>query len=327
VWTTQVASGAGASQPTQTNLMLHLRSFTAGASAQLEVEPTATGGRARLRATNLPPPGTVAPGAKVYLVWATGGRVVRLGELRRNARGSAALEFAHPASFQRYSLIVTAEENARTDHPGGAPVFSTRANEVTAVFPAPADLRPRKTEPPARTTESPTRTTESPARTTDAPPARLPSPRAVVRTSRGGPTNGDFFAEVEEALRTDASARDIRLVGTRLAPRARGQARVAATGGSAYVRTRLRRVPAPARLGADRYVLWALTAEGRSLYLGSLPRRGLNGTDSYVRAGGVAGAEQFDLLVTAESGRRVRGVRRVLATPRRQRVYRSRRAR
>jgi hypothetical protein len=304
VWAAHARAGAGATLPAQANLMLRLRSFTAGASARLEIEPTTAGGRARLLATNLPPPATVAPGAKVYLVWATGGRVVRLGELRRDARGNAALEFAHPAPFDRYSLIVTAEQNARAEHPGGAPVFSTRANEVTAVFPAPTVTRPRNAEQPARTTE-----------------ARV---RPVVRTGRTATAAGDFFTEVEDALRTGAGARDLSLVGTRLAPRARGRARVAAAESSAYARTRLRRVPPPERLGADRYVLWALTSEGRALYLGSLPRVGLNGTESYVRGGPVGADEQFDLLVTAETGRRVRGVRRVLATPRRQRVYRRR---
>src|SRR5205085_4358529 len=61
------------------NLMLHLRSFVPGAAAQLEIEPTTTGGRVRLTATNLPPPNKLAPNAHVYLIWATGGRIVLLG--------------------------------------------------------------------------------------------------------------------------------------------------------------------------------------------------------------------------------------------------------
>jgi hypothetical protein len=129
----------------QTNLMLRLRSFAAGASARLEIEPSAAGGRARLTASSLPPPSAVAPRARVYLVWATGGRILRLGELRRDARGNAALEFAHPSAFERYSLIVTAEESARVDHPGGAPVFSTHAGEVEPVFPPPVAVRPSRT--------------------------------------------------------------------------------------------------------------------------------------------------------------------------------------
>src|SRR2546423_739873 len=67
------AGGAGASLPPQANMMLRLRSFAAGAQARLEIAPTATGGRVRLIATNLPPPNQIAPRARVYLVWATGG--------------------------------------------------------------------------------------------------------------------------------------------------------------------------------------------------------------------------------------------------------------
>src|SRR5205085_2014148 len=217
----------------------------------------------------------------------------------RDARGNAALEFAHPASFQHYSLIVTAEESAQTDHPGGAPVFSTRAGEVHALFPTPAGAHPTDRD------------------------AHVNIARPVVRARRvtGAATNGDFYASVDETLTNTTSARDITLVGTRRAARhARGQARVAATDGTAYVRALFRRVPPPARFGANRYVLWATTPEGRSHYLGSLPRRHLNNTDTYIRTGGVD-AEQFDLLVTAERGRRVRGTRRVLATVRSQRIY------
>jgi hypothetical protein len=300
VFTVQASDDeSNATQPA--NLMLQLRSFAAGAAARLEIEPTTTGGRARLVATNLPPPNKLAPNARVYLVWATGGRILRLGELHRDARGNAALEFAHPASFQRYSLIVTAEQSTQTDHPGGAPVFSTRANEVPALFPT-TNLRPRNTELTARANTM----------------------RPVVRARRvtSVAASGDFYTSVDEALTTAPNARDITLVGTRRAARhARGQARVGATDGTAYVRALFRRVPPPARFGANRYVLWATTPEGRSHYLGRLPRHHLNNTDTYVRAGGMD-ANQFDLLVTAERGRRVRGTRRVLATVRAQRVYR-----
>ena len=301
VFTAQAGSGAAETATTQpANLMLQLRSFAAGATARLEIEPTTTGGRVRLTATNLPPPNKLAPNARVYLVWATGGRILRLGELRRDARGNAALEFAHPTSFQRYSLIVTAEEHAQTDHPGGAPVFSTRAGEVHALF-ATSSVRPR----------------------TDDRDAHVNVTRPVVRARRvtSVAANGDFYASIDEALRSATNARDITLVGTRRATRhARGQARVGATDGMAYVRALFQRVPPPARFGANRYVLWATTPEGRSHYLGSLPRRGLNNTNTYVRATGVDAA-QFDLLVTAERGRRVRGTRRVLATVKAQRVY------
>ena len=115
--------GANLSAARQANMMLRLRSFAAGATARLEIKPTAGGGRVRLTATNLPPPSALAPTARVYLVWAVGGRSLRLGELRRDARGRATLEFAHPSAFERYSLIVTAEQSAGADHPGGTPVL------------------------------------------------------------------------------------------------------------------------------------------------------------------------------------------------------------
>jgi hypothetical protein len=303
------AGGAGASLPQQANMMLRLRSFAAGAQARLEIAPTAAGGRVRLVATNLPPPGQIAPRARVYLVWATGGRIVRLGELRRDGHGNAQLEFTHPASLTRYSLIVTAEESTQADHPGGAPVFSTRANEVTALFPAPAIVRPRNAD--ATNTNS------------SAPPL-TPTAQPVVRARYAAQSAVavDFYAGIDAALERDADARDITLVGVRRAARrARGYARVTAEEGTAYVRARFRRVPPPARFGASRYVLWATTPAGQSRYLGSLPRQGLNSAETYVRAGDV-NAEQFDLLVTAERGRRVRGTRRVLATIRAQRVYR-----
>ncbi len=319
-WATDgtAAGGSGASSGAlqQAHMLLPLRSFASGAAARLEIEPTAGGGRVRLTASNLPPPGSVAPRARVYLVWATGGRIMRLGELRRDARGSAMLEFAHPTGFDRYSLIVTAEQTAQADHPGGAPVFSTRANEVAALFPAPAVVRPRNTAPPVRATMPPAAYTPAPA-------------RPIVRARRVATSTvaADFYAGIDETLATDAGARELTLVGVRRSVRrARGFARVTAAAGTAYVRARFQRVPPPARFGANRYVLWATTPTGSAHYLGSLPRTGLNSADTYVRAVGVD-AEQFDLLVTAERGRSVRGTRRVLATVRPQRVYQSGRPR
>jgi hypothetical protein len=313
------AGGASASLPPQANMMLRLRSFAAGAQASLEIAPTAAGGRVRLVATNLPPPNVVAPRARIYLVWATGGRIVRLGELHRDARGNARLEFAHPAPLDRYSLIVTAEESAQADHPGGAPVFSTRANEVSALFPAPAVVRPRNTDTTITHPPEPVTT-----RTPVATEMRAPASRPVVRARYAAQpvaAAADFYAGIDAALERDAGARDVTLVGVRRAARrARGYARITGAEGTAYVRAHFRRVPSPARFGANRYVLWATTPEGQAHYLGSLPQRGLNRADTYVRAGGVD-AEQFDLLVTAERGRRVRGTRRILATIRTQRVY------
>jgi hypothetical protein len=320
-WLTVGAAAAGDARAPEHALLVRLRSFTAGATAQLEIEPSARGGRVRLTANNLPPPRALAPTAHVYLAWATGGRILRLGELRRDARGHAKLEFAHPAPLERYSLIVTAEENARVDHPGGAPVFSTRANEVTALFPAPAapvraaaDNAPRPRLVPTPAPNVATAHTSS-----------LTPP--IVRAKRGAAGMDDFFTSIDSILAGETNAREITLVGVRRsARRARGSARVATADGTAYVRARFGHVPAPARFGASRYVLWGTTPTGRSVYLGSLPRRGLNNTDTYTRARGID-ATQFDLLVTAERGRRVRGTRRILATVRSQRVYQGRQKR
>ena len=122
-------------------VIVRLRSFAPRARGRLEVEPTAEGGRVRLTAMNLPPPQTLAPNARTYVAWASGGRILRLGELRRGSRGTGSLVFRHPSEFARYSLIVTAETDARAERPTGAPVFSTRANEVAALFPIKDDTR------------------------------------------------------------------------------------------------------------------------------------------------------------------------------------------
>src|SRR5207237_2077420 len=186
-----------------------------------------------------------APHARVYLVGAPGGRLVRLGEWHRDAHGNATLEFTHPAPLERYSLIVTAEENAQVDHPGGAPVFSTRANEVAALFPAPAVVRPRNADTTNTHTAAPTS-----ARTPTPPEVRAPVSRPVVRpryAARNAGAGADFYASIDEALGREAGARDITLVGVRRAARrARGYARVAGAEGTAYVRAHLRRVPSPA---------------------------------------------------------------------------------
>ncbi|MFN2413545.1 MAG: anti-sigma factor domain-containing protein, partial [Pyrinomonadaceae bacterium] len=98
---------------------IRLRSLTTRASGQLSVEASEGGGRARLTAMNLPDPRTVASGARVYVVWAvSGGRIVRLGELRRDERGNGGLAFARPEGFERFGVIVTAESSPEVERPG-----------------------------------------------------------------------------------------------------------------------------------------------------------------------------------------------------------------
>jgi hypothetical protein len=138
---------------------------------------------------------------------------------------------------------------------------------------------------------------------------------------RAGDAGGEFFTGIDEALRSDTGARTLVLVGDRGARHARGVARVALQDGTAYVRVRFRRVPHPSRFGRGRrYAMWALIPEDMAtVYMGSLPTRNLNRTQTYARTGGV-GSGKFRLLVTAErhaaantSPPRLRG-RRVLMT-------------
>ncbi len=322
-------------------LVVRLRSFAPRASGRLEVEPTTGGGRVRLTAVNLPTPQSIAPKARTFVAWASGGRILRLGELRRGSRGGGSLVFPHPAEFARYSLIVTAEGDARAERPTGAPVFSTRANEVAALFPAPPavdDRRaatarresrtavPMRRAAPASTTATTTTTTtttsSSAAGETNATPrAATALTTTALRTrgsARGGDGAGEFFTSVDEALKRDAAARTLLLVGDRGARRARGTARVATLeDGTAYVRVRFRRVPPPSRYGRGRrYAMWALIPEDGTVYMGTLPARDINRRQTYARTEGV-NSNKFRLLVTAERraapAPRPRG-RRVLMT-------------
>ena len=336
------AGGVGSGAPVDgKTLIVRLRSFAPRASGRLEVEPTTGGGRVRLTALNLPSPQSLAPKARTFVAWASGGRILRLGELRRGAGGGGSLVFPHPAEFARYSLIVTAERDARAERPTGAPVFSTRANEVAALFPDPpaaggddsaraaAARRERRatTARPASPTPAPARrTTNAVAATTTAPGETNTPPRAASATNtnalrtRGGGSGaaGELFTSVDEAIESDAAARTLVLVGDRGARRARGTARVATRAdGTAYVRVRFRRVPPPSRFGRGRrYAMWALNPEDLgTTYMGTLPARDLNRRPTYARTAGV-NSNKFRLLVTAERrtpAPRPRG-RRVLMT-------------
>jgi hypothetical protein len=317
-------------------LIVRLRSFAPRASGRLLLEPTAGGGRARLTATNLPPPRALAPNARAFVAWASGGRIIRLGELRRDSRGAGSLVFPHPAEFARYSLIVTAEADARAERPSGAPIFSTRANEVAALFPSPlagdasraaaaaTSRRERRATttatpppPPPRPAASPvpkrnstTRVTTTATTTTaasvTAAPSRAANPAATTTALRtrgraGGAAEGDFFTNVDEAIKRDATARTLVLVGDRGARRARGTAHVTTQDGTAYVRVRFRRVPSPTRFGRGRrYAMWALNPEDLgTTYMGTLPARDINRRQTYARTEGI-NSNKFRLLVTAE---------------------------
>src|SRR5437588_6997769 len=127
-------AGPVAAQDTE-RVDIRLRSLTTRATGKLTVEASEGGGRARLTALNLPNPQTVAAGATTYVVWAvSGGRIVRLGELKRDERGNGGLAFDRPEGLERYGVIVTAEPSANAERPSD-PVLTTRADEAAALYP------------------------------------------------------------------------------------------------------------------------------------------------------------------------------------------------
>jgi hypothetical protein len=287
-------------------LDIRLRSFTPGASGRLTVEPSEGGGRLRLTALNLPDPQTFSRGASTYVVWASNeGRIIRLGELRRDERGNGGLAFERPAMFDRYSVIVTAEASAEVERPG-APVLSTRAGEAVAVYPSAANTSPSN--------DAATNPGVAPAPV--APPA--PTPARSMRPRR---LSNDFYGEVDDAIAAQGGGRVIELEGEQLAAHASGMARAATHTGNAYVRVNFRGVPLPSTVGAATYAMWAIIPDGRIIYMGSLPvTEDLNRAEIYVRTAGF-GADTFSLFVTAERARPVPAPsdRRVL-TPKNEKV-------
>jgi hypothetical protein len=265
---------------------IRLRSLTTRATGQLTVEASEGGGRARLTALSLPDPQTVAEGATTYVVWAvSGGRVLRLGELRRDERGNGGLAFGRPEGFGRYGVIVTAEKSAEVERPGD-PVLTTRADEAAALYPVKTDAAPGAAAGTGRTN------TPRPA---PLPPASTgPRPRAAA---------GDFYAEVEGALASRGGGRVIELEGDSAAPDARGAARATLDADRAYVRANFRGVPFPSAVGAGVFVLWGVIPDGRIVYMGSLPAtEDLNRAEVYVRVAGFE-SDDYTLLVTAERAR------------------------
>ncbi|MCA1850267.1 MAG: hypothetical protein LC672_04265, partial [Acidobacteria bacterium] len=216
------------------------------------------------------------------VVWAMGdGRIVRIGELQHDGRGNGGLEFAHPAPFEHYTVVVTAEAGAGAERPG-APVLSTSAGEAKALFPA-------KEAPPAGT-----ETREKSTLAAEVEPATR------VRSRRRA---GDFYTEVDDALDAHGGGRALLLSGDEVAPGARGEVRATAQTGTAFIRARFRDLPLPSAVGANTYVLWGARPDGRIFYMGSLPvTEDLNRMEVYVRVGGV-GSDDYDLFVTAERQR------------------------
>lgn len=306
-------------------LDIRLRSLTTRATGRLTVEPSEGGGRVRMTALNLPDPRTVTPGANTYVVWVvSGGRILRLGELKRDERGNGGLAFERPEGFDRYGVIVTAEPDANAERPGD-PVLTTRADEATALFPtptpAPSDTTDTAKTPAPNTAATPT-TTSTPETThapstpaepnTSAAPTATPAVRERTRTSGrsvSAPASasraGGFYAEVEDAIAASGGGRVVELEGDSLAPGAGGAARAGYRHGRAYVRANFRGVPLPSSVGAGVYVLWGVLADGRIIYMGSLPAtEDLNRAEVYVRVPGFD-ADDYTLFVTAEPARPV----------------------
>ncbi|HEV2911929.1 MAG TPA: hypothetical protein VGX92_01320 [Pyrinomonadaceae bacterium] len=273
-------NGKEVAAPQETHrLGVRLRSFIPTASGSLHFEPTPEGGIVRLTVLGLPRAQAVMAKATTFVVWASasGGRVVRVGELQTDANGNGGLQFTRPPTLDSYSVLVTAEPNAMAEKLTGTVVFASLANEVTAFF-AEVDRSVKRAQKAARELNK---------------RARLRRPAT------------DFYGEVDEALRTaPGGARFLQLYGGEIAPGASGSAHVTTLSLKAYVRARFQNLPLPATLNANTYVLWSIVPDGRLIYMGSLPQTGeLDDTDIYVRVGGVS--TDFDLLVTAEKRRPV----------------------
>lgn len=310
---------------------IRLRSLTTRATGRLTIEPSEGGGHVRMTALNLPDPHTVTPGASTYVVWAlSGGRILRLGELKRDERGNGGLAFDRPEGFERYGVIVTAEADADAERPSD-PVLTTRADEAAALYPAPAPAAPAPTDAgdsaktnapdkanasdktgasdktPARDRTNASDRTEaadktdrsSRTRSASAPVAAPPaSPSRGRRATLGG-----FYSEVEDAIAASGGGRVVEFEGDAVAPGASGAARTGYQRGSAYVRANFRGLPLPSTVGAGVYVLWGVLSDGRIIYMGSLPAtEDLNRAEVYVRVAGFD-ADDYTLFVTAEPSR------------------------
>jgi hypothetical protein len=243
---------------------------------------------------NLPDPQTVAAGATTYVVWAvSGGRIVRLGELRRDARGNGGLAFERPEGLERYGVIVTAEQSADAARPSD-PVLTTRADEAAALYPKTEDVSPAGDASAAGNAGG----VAGNAKGVKPPVPDLNSNKHARRAA-----GGDFYAEVDDALVSNGGGRVIELTGDPVAPRASGAARATMSRGSAYVRANFRGVPLPPAIGANVYVLWGVFPDGRIVYMGSLPAdEAINTAEIYVRVAGFD-SDDYALFVTAEQQR------------------------
>src|SRR2546421_10563513 len=94
---------------------IRLRSLTTRATGKLTVEASEGGGRARLTALNLPDPQTVAADARTYVAWAvSGGRILPLGEVKRDRRGHRGPALDPPRRHARQRRHRTPRPRARS---------------------------------------------------------------------------------------------------------------------------------------------------------------------------------------------------------------------
>src|ERR1700753_2442638 len=225
-----------------------LRSLTTRARGKLTIESSEGGGRARLTAMNLPDPQTVAAGATTYVVWpVSGGRIIRLGELRRDARGNGGLAFERPEGLERYGVIVTAESGADAPRPSD-PVLTTRADEAAALYPT---KRERAAGEDSNSEAGTNRAAAPSSGHMKSDAAKPPVPDLNSNRRERRAAVGDFYSEVDDALVSNGGGRIIDLGGNSMAPRASGAARATLRRGSAYVRANFRGVPLPPALGAN----------------------------------------------------------------------------
>lgn len=300
---------------------IRLRSLTTRATGKLTIESSEGGGRARLTTLDLPDPQTVAAGATTYVVWAvSGGRILRLGELRRDQRGNGGLAFDRPEGFDRYSVIVTAEASADVERPGD-PVLTTRADEAAALYPSKREAGDESKRESAEASNSAAASNRAgtsnrsdsasngaaAASGADATTAKVSKKSKAMTPSFSrrvrGAAAGDFYSEVEDALTSNGGGRIIELQGEAAALSARGSARATTRARQAYVLANFRDVPLPSAEGANVYVLWGIVPDGRIIYMGSLPvTEDLNRAEVYVRVAGFD-SDDYTLFVTAEQRR------------------------
>lgn len=253
-------------------LGLRLRSFVPDARGSLYFEPTLAGGKVRLTALGLPNPQELLPQGSAFVVWAvtSGAAPLRVGELPVDSNGNGGLEFDRPPSFERYSVIVTAETSASATSPLGVMVFATPAGAVSAFYGA-VNNKIGKSQ------------------------LKRINLELSKRSSRRKATH-DFFDEVDDALTASGGGRLLELFGDEFAPDAHGIARATSLNKKAYLRVLITNLPQPPLSSAKTYIMWSILPNHHIVYMGNLEKQSTQ--DVYARVNGIT--TDYDLFVTAE---------------------------